>query len=234
MGTESNGGFKNVTISNCVFDYSRGLALETVDGGLLEDVSITNITMRDIVNAPIFIRLGARLRAPDSIPIGACRRIILSNIVIYNADYRHGVIISGLPGHEIEDLQMSNIRIYYKGGGTADMAGPGSPRIRKRLSGTISLWQDAGIRILPAACKRPENSRRGDQLPERRTPARLYNGRCEQIGTAPYHSGTAVGRPLFCTKEYKGFYYPAEQGHKGHAPGSGRSDHAVKCNYFEF
>ena len=120
FGTESNGGFKNVTISNCVFDYSRGLALETVDGGLLEDVTITNITMRDITNAPIFIRLGARMRGPDSIPIGACRRIIISNIVAYNVDYRHGAIISGLPGHEIEDLELSNIRIFYKGGGPKD------------------------------------------------------------------------------------------------------------------
>ena len=131
MGTESNGGFKNVTISNCVFDYSRGLALETVDGGLLEDVTITNITMRDIVNAPIFIRLGARMRGPDTIPIGACRRIILSNIVVYNADYRHGAIISGLPGHPIEDLEMSNIRIYYKGGGTAEMAAREVPELEK-------------------------------------------------------------------------------------------------------
>jgi len=120
FGTESNGGFKNITISNCVFDYSRGLALETVDGALLEDVTITNITMRDIVNAPIFIRLGARMRGPDSIKAGACRRIIISNIVAYNVDARHGVIISGLPGNDIEDLQLSNIRIYYKGGGTKD------------------------------------------------------------------------------------------------------------------
>ena len=46
FGTESNGGFKNITISNCVFDYCRGLALETVDGALLEDVTISNITMQ--------------------------------------------------------------------------------------------------------------------------------------------------------------------------------------------
>jgi hypothetical protein len=131
MGTESNGGFKNVTISNCVFDYCRGLALETVDGALLEDVTITNITMRDIVNTPIFIRLGARMRAPDTIPIGACRRIILSNIVVYNADYRQGVLISGLPGHEIDDLQMSNIRLYFKGGGTAEMAAREVPEFEK-------------------------------------------------------------------------------------------------------
>ncbi|GGA95423.1 hypothetical protein GCM10011511_18500 [Puia dinghuensis] len=131
MGTESNGGFKNITITNCVFDYSRGLALETVDGGLLEDVTISNITMRDIVNAPIFIRLGARMRAPDSMAVGACRRIILSNIVVYNADHRHGCIISGIPGHPIEDLRMNDIRIYYKGGGTAEMAARKVPEYEK-------------------------------------------------------------------------------------------------------
>src|SRR5437879_6247189 len=36
FGTESNGGFKNITVTNCVFDGCWGLALETVDGGLLE------------------------------------------------------------------------------------------------------------------------------------------------------------------------------------------------------
>jgi polygalacturonase len=120
FGTESNGGFKNVAISNCVFDYCRGLALETVDGALLEDVTISNITMRDIVNAPIFIRLGARMRGPDTIPVGQCRRIIIENLVAWNVDQKYGAIISGLPGHDIEDLQLSNIRIYYKGGGPKD------------------------------------------------------------------------------------------------------------------
>lgn len=120
FGTESNGGFKNITISNCVFDFCRGLALETVDGALLEDVTISNITMRDVVNAPIFIRIGARMRGPDTIPVGQCRRIIIQNVVAWNVDHKYGSIISGLPGHEIEDLQLSNIRFYYKGGGPKD------------------------------------------------------------------------------------------------------------------
>src|SRR6185437_7824943 len=64
-GTESNGGFINVTISNCVFEGCLGYALESVDGALLEDLTITNTSMRDIYNAgPIFMRLGARLRGP--------------------------------------------------------------------------------------------------------------------------------------------------------------------------
>ncbi|MFL9484008.1 glycoside hydrolase family 28 protein [Chitinophagaceae bacterium LWZ2-11] len=131
MGTESNGGFKNITISNCVFAYSRGLALEAVDGGLLEDVTINNITMRDITNAPIFIRLGARMRGPDSIPIGTLRRVIISNVVVYNADYRHGCIISGIPDHDMEDLTLNHIRIYYKGGGTDAQAQRVVPALEK-------------------------------------------------------------------------------------------------------
>ncbi|MEO6393336.1 MAG: glycoside hydrolase family 28 protein [Pyrinomonadaceae bacterium] len=122
FGTESNGGFKNITISNLVFDHCRGLALETVDGGYLEDVTITNITMRDVVNSPIFLRLGARLRGPAGVVPGELRRIQISNVVVYNADPRYASIITGIPGHNLEDVQLSNIRIYYQGGGTSAQA----------------------------------------------------------------------------------------------------------------
>ena len=122
LGTESNGGFKNITISNCVFEYCRGLALETVDGGPLEDIAISNITMRDIANAPIFLRLGSRLRGPAGTPEGVLRRISLSNFVVYNADSRYACLLSGIPNHAIEDVTLSNIQIWYQGGGTAAQA----------------------------------------------------------------------------------------------------------------
>src|SRR5207237_5163518 len=118
FGTESNGGFKNITIDNCVFDYCRGLALESVDGALLEDVTISNITMRDIANCPIFLRLGSRMRGPAGPSIGALRRVTLSNIIVYNAEPKYASIISGIPGHDIETVTLNNIRIYHKGGGT--------------------------------------------------------------------------------------------------------------------
>ena len=123
FGTESNGGFKNITINNCVFDYSRGLALEAVDGALLEDVTISNITMRDISNSPIFLRLGSRLRGPQqTTKVGALRRVIISNVVVYNADPKYASIISGIPGYMIEDVRLSNIRVYAQGGGTKEQA----------------------------------------------------------------------------------------------------------------
>ena len=131
MGTESNGGFKNITISNCVFDYCGGLALETVDGAQLEDVTINNITMRDIVNAPIFLSLGARMRGPEGTPVGSLRRIIISNIVAYNVDSQTGAIINGIPGHDIEDVSLHDINIYYKGGGTKEQAEREVPGLEK-------------------------------------------------------------------------------------------------------
>lgn len=118
FGTESSGGFRNISITNCIFERCRGLALETVDGGLLEDIVISNITMRDIVNAPIFLRLGSRMRSPQGTPAGKMRRITISNINVYNADSRYSCIISGIPGHSIEDVSISNLRIHFKGGYT--------------------------------------------------------------------------------------------------------------------
>jgi len=122
LGTESNGGFKNIVISNVVFDHCRGLALETVDGGLLEDVTITNITMRDVTNPPIFLRLGRRMRGPEGTPVGQLRRVNISNIIAYNADARYASIIAGVPGHNIQDVALSNIRIFYRGGGRKELA----------------------------------------------------------------------------------------------------------------
>ncbi len=117
-GTESNGGFKNIAISNCVFEDCGGLALESVDGALLEDISITNITMRDISNLPIFLRLGSRLRGPSGTKVGSLRRVIVSNIVVSNTRGRYASLLSGIPGHEIEDVKLSDIYIQTQGGGT--------------------------------------------------------------------------------------------------------------------
>ena len=122
FGTESNGGFKNIVVSNCTFNFCNGLALETVDGGLLEDVSISNITMRDIVSAPLFLRLGSRLRGPAGTAVGALRRVNISSVMVYNADARDAAIFSGIPGHPIEDVTLSNIQIWVRGGGTKAQA----------------------------------------------------------------------------------------------------------------
>jgi polygalacturonase len=120
IGTETEGDFRNITISNIVFDRARGLAIESVDGSHVEDISISNITMRQLSNAPIFLRLGSRMRAPEGTAVGSMRRISISHLVVYDADPRYGSIISGIPGHDIEDVKLSDIRIWYRGGITLE------------------------------------------------------------------------------------------------------------------
>jgi polygalacturonase len=132
FGTESNGGFKNITISNCIFEGCQGLALETVDGGLLEDIAITNLTMRDITSAPIFLRLGSRMRGPAGVPVGSLRRVLISNVVCSNSESSLGSILSGIPGHPIEDIQLNDIYIQHRGGGTPESAAVHPPELENK------------------------------------------------------------------------------------------------------
>jgi len=55
------------------------------------------------------------------------RRVNISNLVVYNADPRYGSIISGIPGHDIQDVKLHDIRIYYQGGGTKEQAAISPP-----------------------------------------------------------------------------------------------------------
>ena len=86
----------------------------------MEDITISNITMRDIGNSPIFIRLGERNRGPAGTVIGTAKRIKIENIVAHNVTAESGILIVGLVGHPIEDLSLSNIFIDFVGGGTEE------------------------------------------------------------------------------------------------------------------
>ena len=89
-----------------------------MDGAILEDVAITNITMRDLVDVPFFLRLGSRMRGPEGTPVGELRRVLISNIVVSNCASRQATIIAGIPGHYIEDVTLSNVLVLHQGGGT--------------------------------------------------------------------------------------------------------------------
>jgi polygalacturonase len=121
LGTESVGGFDNMVFSNCTIYDTRlsGIALETVDGGTLENVSVANIMMRN-VKSPIFVRLGNRARPihkDASKPgLGRLRNVLLRDIYANGAD-KIGCAIAGLPERSIENLTLTNIRIGFAGGG---------------------------------------------------------------------------------------------------------------------
>jgi len=135
MGTESGGGFQNITVTNCAICSPRfsnviygrqkglaGVAMEIVDGGTLDRVAISNLTIRG-VTVPIFMRLGNRARLyekdqpkPD---VGKLRNVIISNIIA-NECSQIGCSITGLPGHTIENVTLSNIQLGFEGGGTKE------------------------------------------------------------------------------------------------------------------
>ncbi|MEO8777376.1 MAG: glycosyl hydrolase family 28-related protein [Rhodanobacter sp.] len=116
-GTESNGGFINIAITNCIFDGCMGYALESVDGALLEDITISNSTMRNLYCGPLFLRLGARLRGPKATTqVGKVRRIFISNLDCYATRSDWCSTFSGIPGYDIEDVKLSNIYIEVRGG----------------------------------------------------------------------------------------------------------------------
>ncbi len=145
LGTEAGGGFRNIAISNCVFDHCRGIALEQVDGGIMEDIVVSNIVMRDVPNAPVFIRLGARLRRPGATAPGSARRILIDNLIATNVAADHGILIAGLPGHRIEDVVLSNIQIHFVGGGTGEQARREVPELARAYPdpyefGTLPSW----------------------------------------------------------------------------------------------
>ena len=131
FGTASHGGFRNVKIENIrIFDTFRSaIALESVDGGILEDVEISGITAINTGNA-IFIRLGHRNQ--DG-PVGTLRNIRIRDVMVqvpFSAPDQEYTIrgpelpffhnpfpasITGIPGHKVEDVQLENIRIFYPG-----------------------------------------------------------------------------------------------------------------------
>jgi polygalacturonase len=145
FGTESNGGFQAVTVTNCVFECCRGLALETVDGALLEDVTVSNLAMRRIFGAPIFLRVGQRMRGPANTPVGVIRRVLVSHIAAEGVTGGQAILIAGIKGHPVEDLTLDDIRIEFEGGGTAAQAGREPPELERDYPepgnfGTTPAW----------------------------------------------------------------------------------------------
>lgn len=115
-GTESNGGFRNITIMGNVIEGSKGISLETSDGAYLEDIAITGNTMRDTVDAPLFLRLNRRNRGPkETMRPGTLRRVLISNLVSYNSAASTASLISGIPSTLIEDVKLSNCYFSHEG-----------------------------------------------------------------------------------------------------------------------
>ena len=118
LGTESNGGYRNITIANCTCMWSSGLAFEEVDQGRMENITVSNISMSHVHHYPIYITTGCRNRGPKEVTQpSSARDIYINNVVADDCDSLAGIIITGMEGEPIRNVSFSNIRIQYRGGG---------------------------------------------------------------------------------------------------------------------
>jgi polygalacturonase len=138
LGTASWGGFKNITIKDIkVFDTFRSaIAIEAVDGGILENIDVRNIKATNTGNA-ILVRLGHRNK--DSV-VSQLRNVYIGNMEVevpktkpdigYNMEgpakkYPHNVFpssVTGIPGHPVQNVVIENVNIVYQGGADRKVA----------------------------------------------------------------------------------------------------------------
>lgn len=197
LGTGSDTGYRNVTISDITVrraseDNFRhwstkipgitapvtvisGIAVEVVDGGICENVTISNVTMRD-VQTPIFIRMGRR--CASQYPGGSRMKGITISGVTAESESMMSSSITGVPGLRPEDIYLTDIDITAPGGGTADMA---------------------NIEVPEAEDSYPENRKLGYTLPA----GGLYIRHADNVtlSNVRFHFREPDARPLIVTDD---------------------------------
>jgi polygalacturonase len=180
LGTESMGDFVNIHASHCLLHNigAAGIALYTVDGAQLHDVTMTDLEMNQ-VTVPISIRLGSRLKTfrpgDKPRPVGTLRDVTLSNIHAVGAR-QIGLLINGIPGHPVESVHLKNIDISLLGGGTA---------------------KDANVRLPEKEAAYPEWNMFGNVMPAFGAYLRHVNGvTCDHVTLSVIHPDARPGVDL--------------------------------------
>lgn len=136
FGTDTQGSFKNIIARNLILggtpdsleamighEASTGITIATVDGGNVDNVLISNVTINQ-TRCPIFLRVGDRGRVikgtPRPVP-GYLKHILIRD-VMGERNLRQGSMISGIKGHPVEDIIIQNMNSSMEGGGTTKMA----------------------------------------------------------------------------------------------------------------
>lgn len=137
VGTETYGPVRNIHIHDCVVKYSTagpfgnffpascGILLSIVDGGLMENVVVENVSITG-VQTPLLIRLGRRGQTYDPsvppFPTGSLRNVSIRNVDIH-AVSNITSSISGVPGHNLQNISLQNVTISVPGGLGAPLPG---------------------------------------------------------------------------------------------------------------
>lgn len=198
MGTGSKAGFKNISITNCVLKAAAespvwqwhkrvkgvtdtiggiaGIALEVVDGGVMDQVVISNISMTG-VQTPIFMRLGNR-----SNPVGSLKNVLISNITA-RANSLIPSAIAAVPGFYIENVVLRDMILMHTGGGTAE---------------------DVSRKVPEQETKYPENRMFGHTLPAYGLYVR--HAKNITVNNVQFQLAKPDARPAVWLEDVQGFY----------------------------
>ncbi len=125
IGLLSRGDFENVTVSNCVFRDidDSGLKIQMCEGAAMRRMIFSDLVMENVPR-PVFMTF-CQQRACDDAPEGvapmkAMRDMMFSNILVdaTACGKDAAFIFTGLPGHPIENITLTNIDMTVAGGGT--------------------------------------------------------------------------------------------------------------------
>ncbi|MBE6332340.1 MAG: exo-poly-alpha-D-galacturonosidase [Bacteroidales bacterium] len=124
LGTESNGGYRNITITNCTCMWSSGLAFEEVDQGRMENIVVSNISLEHVHHYPIYITTGCRNRGPKEVTAPSyAANISISNVIATDCDSLAGIIVTGMADAPLRNISLQDIYVEFRGGGEAYPAG---------------------------------------------------------------------------------------------------------------
>ena len=190
IGTETLGDIRNVLFEHVLIYRSKrqyrpltaGISISMVDGSVLENVKVTDVTIRDAAT-PFFLRLGNRGRGqrwpcPDERGTSVLSDIVASGGTLASS-------ITGIPGHPIEDVRLSNIRDRDGrwGQGRTDRCS----RSRRRLPACADVRSPARNRSIWPTCRRTflENVRLRTEQPDSRPPM-VLTGCHDDVGSRPW------------------------------------------------
>lgn len=113
IGSEMSGDVRNIVISNCIFDGTdRGIRIKSTRGrgGVVENIRVSNIIMRDIRLEAVKLNLFYSKSKPEPVSerTPQFRNIHCSNIT---GNANQAIAIIGLPEMPVKEVSFSNINL---------------------------------------------------------------------------------------------------------------------------
>jgi polygalacturonase len=119
IGTDTWGGFEDLTFSNIVIanpegdicDAAAGININCVDGGSVRRINVSNVVMKN-VRCPFYLLIGKRTRYQSTVrtpQVGVMEDISISHVQAFNTRYTSYLV--GHPESTIRNVRLDDITL---------------------------------------------------------------------------------------------------------------------------